>query len=108
MIIFFKYDHYNLIDSNPYYFETFLNNILAKEFSINVPNHNLEIMQSRFAIERADNFQDLRCVLNTFKISNVEEMVDKYKTERMLKITALMTSIVAPYPYGTRINLTSK
>ena len=46
-------------------------------------------MLQRFANERADKFQDLRCVLNSFKITNVDEIVGKFKRERMLKITAL-------------------
>ena len=84
------HEHLFLVDPKTYYFETFLNNILANEYIIeHNKNENIEILEQRFAFERADRFQDLMSVLCSFKVTNADEIIEKYSRERMLKITAL-------------------
>jgi hypothetical protein len=62
-------------------FEVFLNNIMGNEFSIIVSNFNMNIMVRNFVSERDDGYLNLRGVLNSFKVSNIEEVIRLYARE---------------------------
>ena len=62
---------------------------MGNDYTVKISNQHFDTLVKNYCLERADGFQDLVNVLNTFRVTNQTEIIRKYSRERMLKITAL-------------------
>lgn len=64
--------------------------MMAEDFSVSIQTPSeIDKMVTEYTLERAGGFKDLVAILNSFSVTNIDEVVRGYSRERMLKITAL-------------------